>query len=163
MAILERINGLFKKGDGIDISDYLDDVVFLKTDDRDEALGILVDRLVADGKVQDGHLFYEAILRREDIVSTGIGMGVAIPHAKLDCFDDFFIAVGIQQGSGIEWDALDGAPVRLIFLIGGPANAQTDYLGILSHLTVAIKDQVRRNALLSAVSKAEVKQIFDNC
>ena len=86
--------------------------------------------LPCTGNAQAG---FGSHVKREKIVSTGIGMGVAIPHAKLPSFDRFFLAVGLQKvKDGIDWDALDGAPVRLIFMIGGPANQQTDYLKILS-------------------------------
>jgi len=71
------------------------------------------------------------MLEREKIVSTGIGMGVAIPHAKLTSVEDFFIAIGILS-KGVQWNALDGGPVRLIFMIGGPDDKQTAYLQILS-------------------------------
>ena len=67
-------------------------------------------------------------------------MGVAVPHAKMDNFTDFFIAVGIQKQKGLDWNALDKAPVRLIFMIGGPEDKQSEYLQILSLLTSAIKD-----------------------
>ena len=108
----------------------------------------------------DRQAFFQAILEREKIVSTGIGIGVAIPHAKLIGYDDFFIAVGIQKLHGIDWNALDGSLVRIIFMIGGPENQQTRYLKILSHLTLAIKDEQRRKALLRAQSSKEIIQIF---
>ncbi|MBI3236208.1 MAG: PTS sugar transporter subunit IIA [Chlamydiales bacterium] len=142
----------FKKGDAVTISGYLDPhlVVFLDSVSRDEAIGALVDSLSALGKLHDKESFYRAILEREKIVSTGIGLSVAIPHAKLKNYPDFFIAVGIQKKTGIEWNALDNAPVHLVFLIGGPENRQTEYLKILSHLTLAIKNEERRKKLLQA-------------
>jgi PTS system nitrogen regulatory IIA component len=161
LAILERISELLKRGDQSVLASHLEELTLLTTNDRDEALGALVDLLVQRGRLHDGPLFYDAILKREEIVSTGIGMGVAIPHAKLDCFSEFFISVGIHQGEGIEWDALDGAPVRLIFLIGGPADAQSDYLAILSHLTAAIKDADVRSAMLQATTVDDLRLLFN--
>lgn len=166
LAILERINHLFKKGEHVTLSELLEDgvICFLDVNHRDEALQSLVDALVHSGKISDVNAFFDAILKREKIVSTGIGMGVAIPHAKLEDFDQFFVAVGIQKSKeGIEWDALDGAPVRLIFMIGGPANQQTEYLQILSKLTAAIKDESRRRNLLMAESSRSVIQLFQGC
>ena len=66
-----------------------------------------------------------------DYKITGIGIGVAIPHAKLEGYSDFFIAIGVQKKKGIDWNALDGSDVKLIFMIGGPENKQTEYLKIL--------------------------------
>lgn len=153
MAIQERIN----RPHMIKISKYLEPnlVLFLDVDTRDEALKAMTSRLYEVGKIPDPAIFYKAIIDREKIVSTGIGMGVAIPHAKLPAYDDFFIAMGILQ-KGIEWDALDGAPVRVIFMIGGPDDKQTEYLQILSRLTFALKDEQRRKKMLTMNSAAAI-------
>lgn len=144
------------------ISNYLDErlVRFLEVDSMANAIAQLVDALDQAGKLVDREAFHQAILEREKIVSTGIGIGVAIPHAKLAGYHEFFIAIAIQKGRGIEWQALDGAPVRIIFMIGGPENRQTEYLKILSLLTSAIKDEERRKSLLKATSAREVLSIF---
>lgn len=163
MAILERINHLFKKGESVTLPDFIRDgvICFMQARSRDEALQKLVQALDEAGKLVDKEEFYHAIAKREKIVSTGIGMGVAIPHAKLSTYDDFFIAVGIQKNEeGIEWDALDGAPVKLIFMIGGPSDQQTDYLKILSGLTAAIKREGLQKSLLEAESHEEIVQLF---
>ena len=148
------------------IADYLDEdlILFLNAGDRNEALYSLTSALEQKGKLQDKDAFYSAILEREKVVSTGIGLNVAIPHAKIERYQDFFIAIGLQQEMpGIEWNALDGEPVRLIFMIGGPENRQTDYLKILSLLTTAIKDGTRRKNLLQAKSPTEIIRLFWNC
>lgn len=144
------------------ISKYLDarQVTFLDAKSRDEALRSLVDLLDRCGKLQDKELYYRAILEREKIVSTGVGMGVAIPHAKLIGYQEFFVAIGIQQHQGIEWNALDSQPVRLIFMIGGPDQKQSEYLHILSKITMAIKESERRKKLLKAKTAEEVISLF---
>lgn len=140
---------------------YLDPklVVFLEENDRDAVLRSLVDQLDQQKKLKDKEAFFKAILEREKIVSTGIGMGVAIPHAKLPGYDSFFIAVGIHR-KGISWDAIDGLPVRIIFMIGGPDNKQTEYLQILSRLTLAIKDEERRKKMLQLSSPEDIISLF---
>lgn len=144
------------------ISKYLDGdlVLFLDVDDRDSALRVLVELLAKKGKLKDKEAFYQAILERESIVSTGIGMGVAVPHAKLPGYETFFIALGIHQ-KGIPWDALDGAPVRLVFMIGGPDDQQTEYLQLLSRLTLAIKDEERRRKMLQVHSSDDIIALFE--
>lgn len=141
----------------IKIFKYLDPklVLFLDVESRDEALKTMISALHQAGKIEDQKIFYQAIIDREKIVSTGIGMGVAIPHAKLSAYDDFFIAIGVLQ-KGIEWDALDGAPVRVIFMIGGPDDKQTEYLQILSRLTFALKDEQRRKKMLTMNSSIAI-------
>lgn len=155
LAIQEAIKLMIK------ISKYLDPnlVMFLNQGTRDEALQAMVKTLHQVGKLEDAEAFYQAIIDRERIVSTGIGMGVAIPHAKLPTFDDFFIAIGIMQ-KGIEWEALDGALVRLIFMIGGPDDKQTEYLQILSRLTFALKDEQRRKKLLTLQSPEAIIELL---
>ncbi|MFA6917114.1 MAG: PTS sugar transporter subunit IIA [Parachlamydiales bacterium] len=142
-------------------SQYLspDLIAFLDVTNRDEALKKLVDLAAVNGKLHDKTEFYQAILEREKIVSTGIGMGIAIPHAKMAGYEDFFIVIGILQ-KGVDWNAMDGSPVRLIFLIAGPDDKQTQYLQLLSALTVAIKDEEKRKALLLEKSPEKIVELF---
>ena len=119
---------------------------------RDDVLAQMTEELHAKGKIQDKDAFLTAILEREKIVSTGIGLGVAIPHAKLDDYEDFFISIAILSRKGVDWDSIDKAPVRVVFLIGGPSMRQTEYLNILSAITQRIRDDGVRNRLLHAHS-----------
>ncbi|MDR3624401.1 MAG: PTS sugar transporter subunit IIA [Chlamydiales bacterium] len=144
------------------IFDYLDPelVSFLDVETREQALATLVETLALHNKLKDKQAFLQAVIDREKLVSTGIGAGVAIPHAKLSAYDDFFIAVGILK-KGVEWDALDGAPVRVIFMIGGPDDKQTEYLQILSRLTYALKEEDRRKKILQLSSPQEIVDLFN--
>jgi PTS system nitrogen regulatory IIA component len=164
-AAFDDLRKCFKREEAMAILKYLDPqlVLFVQEDKRDEVLELLVDALDKAGKLHDKKLFHQAILEREKIVSTGIGIGVAVPHAKQEGYDDFFIAIAIQKRQGIEWNAIDGAPVHLVFMIGGPDNRQTEYLKILSRLTVAIKDEERRKKLLAATSPAQAIALFEGC
>jgi nitrogen PTS system EIIA component len=144
------------------IFNYIDEklIYFLESSSKEEALGSLVKGALAIKQLPDGKAFHTAILDREKIVSTGIGMGVAIPHAKLATLREFFIVIGILQ-KGVDWNALDGAPVRLIFLIGGPDDKQNEYLKILSSLTMALRDENLRKEMLSATTAEEVINLFE--
>jgi nitrogen PTS system EIIA component len=144
------------------IADFIDRqcITFLQSIERDAAIKELVDLLYTNGKIKDKNQFLQSVLAREELVSTGVGMQVAIPHAKHEDFSDFFIAIGIQKNTSIEWHSLDKIPVRLIFLIGGPENQQTKYLKILSSLTQVIKDEKIRKQLLTVSSAEEIGKIF---
>jgi nitrogen PTS system EIIA component len=146
----------------VKICDYLDLhlIAFLKNSSRNEALQALIELLYKEGKIKNEKAFYKAILDREKLSSTGIGMGVALPHAQREDLDNFFIAIGIQEEKGIEWQALDKLSVRLIFLIGGPTNKQSEYLQLLSQLTRLLKDDEMRKSLIHAKSKEEVFKLF---
>ncbi len=143
------------------LPDYLDEkhVMFFEDAARDEILVKLVDLLDQSHKLKDRDAFYRAILEREEVVSTGIGMGVALPHAKLHGYKDFFIAVGIHK-QGASWDSLDSAPVHVIFMIGGPDDRQTQYLQLLSALTSSIRDEHCRKKLLKAQTATEVIRLI---
>lgn len=143
------------------LSSYIDSkaVVFLESDDRQVVLHTLVDALDKAGKLKDKEAFYKAILDREKLVSTGIGMGVALPHAKLRSYDNFFIAIGINP-RGIAWDAIDHLPVRLVFMIGGSDEKPTEYLQLLSRLTLAIKDEEKRKKMLQLRSSEDIIALF---
>lgn len=145
------------------VSQYFDTrlVAHLDSTNREEALRSLVDILELYGYLKDKDAFYQAVLDREKLVSTGIGVGVAIPHAKLASYDEFFVAIGILK-NGVDWDAHDGAPVRLIFLIGGPDDKQTQYLQILSRLTFALKDENRRKKMLQFHAPEDIILLFEN-
>jgi PTS system nitrogen regulatory IIA component len=169
LAILARINSQItdlltknKKKDAVKIFNYIDleNILFLSEEKRDDALQTLVESLSASGKLKNKSDFFNAILEREKIVSTGIGMGVAIPHAKMEDYQDFFIAIGIQQQKGLEWNSLDHLPVKLIFMIGGPEDKQTQYLQILSKLTLVIRNEQLRKQIIYTNSSQEIIDLF---
>lgn len=146
----------------ISLLHYLNEsqVKFLNVCNRCEAIEALVKSLEKHPLVEDLELFHRAVLEREKMVSTAIGMGVAISHAKLPIYEDFFILIGILE-HGVDWDAPDEMPIRIVFLVGGPDDKQTEYLQILSFLTIAIKDEQSRKTLLQAKSPKEVLAFFE--
>ena len=148
--------------DDIKISSFLDhkNILFLTEESRDGALAKLVDSLLDSGKIDDKESFYEAIIERENVVSTGVGLGIAIPHAKKTHYKNFFIAIGIQKSKGLEWDSLDKSLVRLILMIGGPEDRQNDYLKILSKLTSVIRNEKDRKSIIQAESTDDILNIF---
>jgi PTS system nitrogen regulatory IIA component len=171
LAILGRIKKVtnfvdffnrFKKKSILKIINYLeaDNITFLESKNRNDVILELVDLLCKSKKLTDKKLFYKKIIEREKIISTGIGMGIAIPHAKLKHSDDFFIAIGILKKYKINWNSIDNLPVRLVFMIGGPEVKQNEYLQLLSKLTEALKnDNLRRN-IFKATQKEEVINAF---
>lgn len=138
----------------------LNRIFFSNATIKEEAIDELVKVSKEDGKVSDPDNFKKALLKRESIMSTGIGYGVAIPHVKLEYIPEFFITIGINK-KGIDWDSLDSKPVYLMFLIAGPANQQEKYLRILAKLTLVIKNPERRKKLINAETKYDVLKIFE--
>ena len=162
---LTAIKRHLTKGTNMEICDYInsDKVFFIEETSRDGVLQKMVDALALQGTLADPSRFHSAIMDREKLVSTGIGTGIALPHAKLKEYQHFFIAIGILKGQGVDWDALDGYPVKLVFMIGGPEQKQTEYLSILSKLTQALRDEDRRKKMTKASTSDEVLALFKGC
>lgn len=139
------------------ISKYIspDLVGFFAATSRDQVLKEMVQMAARAGRLQEPQIFYQALLEREKLVSTGIGMGIAIPHAKIAGYDHFFIAIGVLK-NGLDWSSLDGVPVRILFMIGGPDDKQTEYLKILSELTGLLKNEERRKSVLELEEGADI-------
>jgi len=134
-------------------------VCFLEASSKEDALRQIVDQLYRCDKIDNKEQFLSAVIEREKLVSTGIGMGVAIPHVKSSFINQFFISVVLLK-KGVDWQALDDNPVKLLFLIGGPADKQTQYLQLLSSLTSLIKDQVTRRRFFEAKKPDQILSLF---
>ena len=149
----------------IRVAEYIKEslVHFLSTSIREQAIEELITKASEAGYLNHQEEFYQAIIQREEMVSTGLGMGIAIPHAKTKELDDFFLVVGIHQSEGIDWNAIDGLNVRLIFLIGGPHTLHKEYLQLLSDLTQILKLEENRQKFLRAKSEESVVNIFHSC
>ncbi len=96
---------------------------------------------------------------RERLLSTGFGLGLAIPHAKLNIIDDFIVGLAIHR-DGVPFDSLDEQPVHILVMILGPDQQQDEYLKVLSRVTAFLKDQ--REKILSLKDNEEIyKLTFD--
>lgn len=155
------MNILNRRREAFHLEQYLapDLVVFFEENERDAVIDRMISHADACNVITDKAAFRKAIFEREKIISTGIGVGVAIPHAKLTGQDRFFVCIGVLS-KPVDWDSIDKAPVRLVCLIGGPDDAQTHYLQILSRITEAIKDEPRRRQILLADRPSEVVELF---
>jgi PTS system nitrogen regulatory IIA component len=144
----------------VNLRDFLDAgrIAIMEGGRKTEALSRLIELSRSDDTIRDFEKFRKEVLKREAIVSTGIGMGVAIPHVKTDSVRSFFITVGVFR-EGVEWDSLDGKPVHLAFLIGGPEDHQ-QYLQILAKLTLIIRNEEKRRAIVAASNAQEILAQF---
>ena len=139
-----------------------ENVVFLETIDMVDTIEVLTENAINNQKIKDKESFKNAVLEREELVSTGIGLGVALPHTKSKDIEEFFIVIGINK-EGIDWDAIDRNPVGIVFLIGGPEaeDSQKEYLQIVSKLMLLIKNKERRISLLNSENAQEIAVIFE--
>jgi PTS system nitrogen regulatory IIA component len=133
-------------------------VAFVDAHSKEEAIAALISELDIDQQA-----VYQSVMQRERVISTGIGIGIAIPHAKTQAAEEFDVVIGIVRHSGIEWDSIDQLPVKLIILICGPDNQHKEYLQLLSHWTKKIKQEKIRQALFFAKDREEVVKILAEC
>lgn len=116
---------------------------------KDEVLRELVDVLVRDGAVVEPEEALRVVQQREEVLSTGIGHGVALPHGKTAAVPEMVIAAGVTRDP-LEFDALDAAPVRLVFLLLGPESAAGAHIKALSRISRLVRKPDVRERLLSA-------------
>jgi PTS system nitrogen regulatory IIA component len=122
---------------------------FLSARSKQEALEELIQIISQSPHILDEKTFKKAVFERESIMSTGIGLGIAIPHVKVKSVTDLTLAVGISK-SGIEWGSLDGKPVHIVFLIAGSEDQHEQYLRILSKIILVLKNENRRKNIIEA-------------
>lgn len=135
----------------------------MKATERWSAIVELVDLLVANGSVRepDRDTVLAALRQREETMSTGIGFGIAIPHASSDRVDKVVAAFG-RSSTGIEFDSLDNAPVKFIVLFVVPKDQFQTHLRTLAAIAKFLNDRVVRERLATAVSAEEILSIFEN-
>ena len=131
-------------------------VLLLESTNKEAALRELAKSVSDAPEVGDEERLIEAILEREAIMSTGIGLGIAIPHAKIESVTDFVVALG-KSNAGIEFESLDEKPVHILVMIAGPKNQQERYLQLLAKITLKLKDGAVRRRLLEAPSVDEIR------
>jgi PTS system nitrogen regulatory IIA component len=146
----------------VSLNDYisLNRILLSNASSKEDVIDELIKTSKDDGRVDDVKGFKRALLKRESIMSTGIGGGVAIPHVKLSSVEEFFITICAHK-KGVDWGSLDNKPAHLIFLIAGPENRQEQYLRILAKLTLVIKNQEKRSRLVGHNTKYEMFKEFD--
>lgn len=126
---------------------------------KDELLRELVELVGAEAGGADVDQLLAAVREREAVLSTGIGNGIAIPHGKSNQVDRLLLAAGVAR-DGIDFEALDGRPVTLFFLLIGPESAAGDHVKALSRLSRLLRRDTFRNRLTAASSPAEFYEIL---
>lgn len=130
-------------------------VVLLQATNKSDALAELAGVIASAPDVTNEAKLLEAIRQREEIMSTGIGLGIAVPHAKIDSVKDFVVGFG-KAADGLDFNSLDGEPVNFIVMIAGPENQQERYLQLLARITLKLKDAVVRRSLGEAQTIEEI-------
>jgi nitrogen PTS system EIIA component len=126
---------------------------------KKEVITELVEQLCKTKKIKDCDAIVNVLLEREKLGSTGIGQGIAIPHGKTDLVKDIQAAFGISK-KGVEFDALDGEKVYLVFLFIAPPDSAGMHLKALAKISHLLKDKYFRQALRESKNQEEVISII---
>lgn len=136
-------------------------IVFdLKAADKEAVIEELVDLINGSNMVSDRNMLLKDITDREELVTTGIGYGVAFPHAKTKSVKGIVIAFG-RSNNGIDFEAIDHKPVNLFFIIAAPEDAIGAHLNVMSRLSYLMKSEENRQMLMTMTSPGEVLELID--
>lgn len=133
----------------------------LKSKEKTQILKELYEGFSVSEEIIDKKRCYDDIIEREKMGSTGIGKGVAIPHAKTSGVKDIILTIGISK-NGVNYDSIDDKNVNLIFMFLSPVQMSQEYLVILARLSRLIKDDMFREQLINANTKEEIFEILDS-
>jgi PTS system nitrogen regulatory IIA component len=122
---------------------------------KKDALLAMAENLADAPQVKNRQELTEEILRREELMSTAIGRGIAIPHVRLASVTDLVVSVGISKTDIVDFQPLDDEPVRLLFMIAAAYNQHAYYLQTLSFFSARLKNKDLRSSLLASQTEAE--------
>ena len=144
------------------IADYADTnfvALDLEVENKEELLGRMVDLLVQDKRIPEPDVLMGELLKRERVMSTGIGGGIAIPHALLRDVEDLLILFG-RTRTPLDFQALDGKPVDLVFMLVGPKGAANLYVKLLARISRLLQSAEFKVNLRKCKTPQEVLEVL---
>jgi PTS system nitrogen regulatory IIA component len=139
-----------------------DRVVFINQSSKRDALVELSNVLATAPQVKNGSELLSEILKREELMSTGIGRGIAIPHVRLSSVTDLVVAVGVCKSNIEDFQTIDDVPVNILIMIAAAYNQHSYYLKTLSHFSSKLKNTELRDAITNASTPREVYDLIVN-
>jgi mannitol/fructose-specific phosphotransferase system IIA component (Ntr-type) len=127
---------------------------------KDSLIHFLIDQLAGSGEVDDPEALRQAILTREGLMSTGIGLGVGVPHARISCVRHMVVAVAVNDQPLEDYEAIDNEPVQIVFLVAGRPDQQSNYVRLLAAISHVVKDPGNRTRLIEAASPEETYDLI---
>jgi len=133
----------------------------LQSSSKDDVIKELVELAARSKLVRDKSLLLDEVQKREKLVTTGVGWGVAFPHAKTKAMKGIVITFG-RSDKGVDFGAMDQKPVHLFFLIAAPEDTIGAHLNVMARLSFLMKSQDNRERLLAARNPGEVLEVLDS-
>ncbi|MEJ2568736.1 MAG: PTS sugar transporter subunit IIA [candidate division WOR-3 bacterium] len=146
------------------IEEFLDEdlIVFVdKAEDKFAMIGKMVDRALKKGIIMTREPILHKIREREELESTGVIEGIAIPHARTEAVKDVLIIIGVIK-EGLDFNSLDGKPVNIVFLIVAPEDAKHEYIQILARISRMCRQEDFRKSLMDASSPSQVISLLES-
>ncbi|MCI6322762.1 PTS sugar transporter subunit IIA [Treponema porcinum] len=151
-----------KTDDAVQVKNILspDRVVFITQSAKRDALTELANVLANAPQVKRGDELLSEILKREELMSTAVGRGIAIPHVRLSSVTDLVMAVGVCRTPISDFQTVDDKPVNLLIMIAAAYNQHTYYLQTISYFSAKLKSQELRDAIANAATEKEVYELL---
>jgi len=131
----------------------------LKSSSKEDIIKEMIDRLVVSGKIKDRDAALEAVLTREEKMSTGMEYGIAIPHGKTDSVDHLITAVALKK-EGVDFDSMDGQVSKVFIMTISPLSRSGPHIQFLAEVSKLLKEPEAREMLLAARTVEEVIRVF---
>ncbi len=135
-------------------------VCVLKSDTKKESIMELISLMKDEGRIQDPGALEKNIFHREKLMSTGIGLGIAVPHTRMDGVSSPVMAVGVCRGGIKDYESIDGEDVRVLVLIVCGSKQHKEYISLLSAVVNKLKDKSKMETLLSAEDGAGIFKVL---
>lgn len=127
---------------------------------KHEAINEIIEWAARSPDVTDPHELTQALWRREGLMSTGIGLGVAVPHVRIPSVKKMVMAVAIHRDGLPDYGSMDGKPVQILVLIAAAGGQHAEYLQLLSEVVDLLKKDPFRESLLNAETPEEIYALF---
>lgn len=126
---------------------------------KEECIRNLIDKLAEYKVITNREQIFNAVIERENIMTTGVGNGIAIPHCKEDSIKNFAVSIGITENR-IDFESIDGNPVHIVFLLVGPESQPGMHIKLLSRISRLMNQEEVRNRVLGAASSVEIYDLL---
>ncbi len=146
----------------MELKDYIDKnlIFLLKVKKKEKILLKLIDSICQNREILDRKELKDAIFYREKLMSTGIGLGIGVPHVRIKGIKDLIVAVGICKQGITDYETIDGIPVKIVVMIVAGEEQHKLYIKFLSLIVSKLKDQTVREKLVEAKNEQEIYRIL---
>lgn len=144
--------GKQKKSERVSLTDVLspERILLMESPTKLEMINQLIECLSGTREIKDPTAFKNAILKRESLMSTGIGLGIGIPHVRLDSVENHVMAAGVSKTAIRDYNSIDDGPVQIICMVAARTDQHAEYIQILAAISSRLKEKTVRDAIIDS-------------